>query len=275
MSHSAGSSDTREARLAAMYGEEDLGSFSLFSGDFINFGFWRGAPPDPERPITVEERTASQQDMYREVVGRLGAGPGDRLVEVGCGIGVGAALVMAEFGPASVTGVDLSPAQLERARRANAEALAGSGGRLAYRQGSAFALPEPDGGADGLYSVEAAQHFGELSGFAREAHRVLRPGGRLAVATFFTPGEHGADRLAELLETVGNGVDVVLPVAGFAADLEAAGFAGVGVEPIGGHVWRWFDAWIGQTEFAVSWGRNWLPAYEDGLIDYYIVTATA
>jgi hypothetical protein len=42
---------------------------------------------------------------------------------------------------------------------------------------------------------------------------------------------------------------------------------------LGEHVWHGFDAWIGQTEFRDSWGRNWLEAYNCGLIDYYLVRA--
>ncbi|WP_067973119.1 class I SAM-dependent methyltransferase [Nocardiopsis trehalosi] len=276
MPQSSGSPDTTRtpaALRAAMYGDGDLGSYSLFSGDFINYGYWPNTRPDPGRAITVEERTRSQQDLYREVMRRLGPEPGHRLLEVGCGIGVGAALVLDEYAPAAVTGVDLSADQLDRAARVNAGALAAHPERLSYVRGAADDLPFPDASFDRVYSVEAAQHFDDTAGFAREARRVLRPGGRLAVTTFFAQHERGAERVGALIETVRSGVDVVRPVAGFAADLGAAGFAEVRVEPIGEHVWRCFDAWVAQTEYRDGWGRNWLRAYDNGLVDYYVVTA--
>jgi hypothetical protein len=46
-----------------------------------------------------------------------------------------------------------------------------------------------------------------------------------------------------------------------------------GFESIGERVWHGFDAWMAQTEFKGSWGRNWLKAYHRGLIDYFLVTA--
>lgn len=55
--------------------------------------------------------------------------------------------------------------------------------------------------------------------------------------------------------------------------LGAAGFSGVAATSIGAHVWRTFDRWIAQTEYRDSWGRNWIPLVERGLVDYYLVTA--
>ncbi|MBB6171641.1 ubiquinone/menaquinone biosynthesis C-methylase UbiE [Nocardiopsis mwathae] len=269
------SSDERSALVSSMYGAQDLGSFSLFSGNFINYGYWSGDVLTGPGPITVEQRTRSQEEMYRVVVGRLGVGPDDVLLEVGCGIGVGTALVVREFGPAEVHGVDLSPDQLARAERTNAEVLREHPGRLSFHQGSALDLPWPDAAFTGVYSVEAAQHFGDLASFAREAHRVLRPGGRFALATFFSPDDQGPTRLAELIATVRDGIDVVHPIGSFTADLGAAGFTDVRAEPIGDHVWHGFDTWVSQTEYRDTWGRNWLPAYKEGWVDYYLVTATA
>lgn len=252
-----------------MYGEHDLSSLSIFSGSFINYGYWTGT--DPDRPITVEERTASQAEMYRRVVSLLEPGLGERLLELGSGIGVGAALVAHEFG-VIVTGVDRSDEQLERAREATAEAVAGLADRLSFRQGSVTDLPVDDNAVEGVYAVEMLQHVDDLAQVAREIHRVLRPGGRFATAGFFAPDEADSP-IAEMIETVASGVDVIRPVGEFAADLEAAGLADVRVASIGEHVWPHFDRWIAQTEHADSWGRNWLRCYENGWIDYYTVTA--
>jgi hypothetical protein len=81
------------------------------------------------------------------------------------------------------------------------------------------------------------------------------------------------DELRRLIETIDRGVDVVLTIDSFRDDLLEAGFVDVRVESLGEHVWRGFDAWMDQTEFKDSWGRNWLKAYNRGLIDYYLVTA--
>ncbi|MEU6247236.1 class I SAM-dependent methyltransferase [Glycomyces sp. NPDC047010] len=260
-----------QAKRDQMYGELDLGSLTLFSGSFINYGYWDAIAPD--RDITLAERTASQAELYRQVLARLPTPPGVELLELGCGIGVGTALVAREYA-AYTTGLDRSKAQLARAADVNAEALKILSGRLEFQEGSVTDLPFPDASFDGLYSVEALQHVDDLAEVAREAHRVLRPGGHFAAATFFTTGDAPADApLADLIETVASGIDVLHPVDAFAADLDAAGFAQVAVEPVGDHVWHQFDRWIAQTEYRNSWGRNWLRCYENGWIDYYILSA--
>jgi ubiquinone/menaquinone biosynthesis C-methylase UbiE len=259
-----------QAQRDLMYGQLDLGSLSIFSGSFINYGYWDAI--DPGRAITVEERTASQAELYRQVVARLEPHAREELLELGSGIGVGAALVAREFG-VRVSGLDRSDAQLARAAETNDFTLKEMPDRLSFHQGSVAAIPCGDGSFDGVYAVEMLQHVDDLAAVAREAHRVLRPGGRFATATFFAPDGAEQGPLADLLETVASGVDVVRPVGEFTADLTAAGFDEVTETSIGEHVWRQFDQWVAQTEYRDSWGRNWLRCYENGWVDYYLVTA--
>ncbi|MDN3239759.1 class I SAM-dependent methyltransferase [Glycomyces tritici] len=259
-----------QAQRDFMYGELDLGSLTIFSGSFINYGYWGELEPD--REITVEERTASQAELYRQVVSRLEPRAGARLLELGSGIGVGAALVAREF-DVSVTGLDRSSAQLARAGKANADTLEALRGRLSYHRGSVTEIPWNGESFDGVYAVEMLQHVDDLALVAREAHRVLAPGGRFATATFFAPDGADTAPVADLIETVASGVDVITPVGEFTAALTAAGFDGVTATPIGEQVWRQFDRWVAQTEYRDSWGRNWLRCYENGWIDYYLVTA--
>ncbi|MQY31750.1 class I SAM-dependent methyltransferase [Nocardia aurantia] len=263
--------DADASRRAIMYGSGDLSASKLFSGHFINFGYW---PHDvvPGR-ITLDQRTASQADLYREVLRRADIGGNDAVLEVGCGIGVGAALVLREFGPQRLVGLDLSDDQVARAERVNADVLAAQPGRLSFRQGSAFDMPFPREVFDSCISVEAAQHFEDLPGFASEVIRILKPGGRLTLTTFFTTADDSAQRLAPLIETIRNGVDVVTPIGSFAETLRTTGFEPVEVESIGEHVWHGYDAWMLHTGYENHWCRNWFRAYQDGRLDYYIVSA--
>jgi cyclopropane fatty-acyl-phospholipid synthase-like methyltransferase len=262
--------DTNGAsRRAAMYGDEDLSSFSLFSGNYINFGYWQDFTPGL---ISMDERTESQADLYRIVLRRLEISPTDVVLEIGCGIAAGTALALREFHPGAVYGLDLSQDQLDRATRANTELLAQQRDRFMLQQGSALELPYAHEHIDKCYSVEAAQHFEGLATFASEAYRVLRSGGRLAIATFFMTHTSAIDELRQSIETIDSGIDVVVAIDSFRDDLFKAGFADVRVDSIGEHVWWGFDAWMEQTEFKDSWNRNWLKAYHRGLIDYYLVT---
>jgi ubiquinone/menaquinone biosynthesis C-methylase UbiE len=175
----------------------------------------------------VGERTESQANLYRAVLRRLEVDPTDVALEVGCGIAVGAALALREFDPRAVHGLDLSQDQIDRATRANAELIAQQPNRLALQRGSALELPYAGETFDKCYSVEAAQHFEDLASCASETHRVLKPGGRLAATTFFTPHTAAVEELRRLIETIDSGVDVIFAIDVFRDDLLEVGFVDV------------------------------------------------
>ncbi|KUJ67141.1 methyltransferase [Streptomyces albus subsp. albus] len=264
-----------------VYGPADLSSIPAFAGGFINFGHWDGI--DLDRPLTVADRVRSQQQMYRQVLHTLtspGTGAAEtagRVLEVGCGLGRGCALAVEEFGFAEVTGMDIHPQQLERAARENRGLLAAHPARLAFRQGAAEQMPFEDGRFHAVYSVEAAQHFRDLTAFARETARVLRPGGRVVVVGFFPPQDSpgAAERLAGMLDSFASGLDLAHPLDALTGALRAAGLEAVRTESIGAKVWPGWDRWLVTTGYTDAWSRNFLTAYREGLLDYYRVTAGA
>jgi len=255
------------------YGPADLSGDPIFAGGFINFGYWRAI--DLGRPLGVQERIRSQEDLYRQVLDAAGLPSAPRLLEVGCGLGMGCVVALREYGPATVTGMDIHPEQLLRARRAHAGLLREEPGRLRFVQGAAERMPAEDCEFDAVISVEAAQHFPDLGAFAAETSRVLRPGGRVAVASFFTvddaPGR--PEELAGLLDTYANGLDIARPVQALTAAFTAAGLTGVRAESIGPHVWPGWDLWLSRWWAPETWPRNFRRAYEQRIIDYYVVTA--
>ncbi|MER6197254.1 methyltransferase domain-containing protein [Streptomyces sp. NPDC001586] len=255
------------------YGPADLSAVPVFAGGFINFGFWGSV--DLERPLSQGDRIRSEQDLYRHVLDAA-APAGGKAVEIGCGLGLGCALALDEYGPAAMTGVDIHPQQLQRAREANSAHLEARPHRLRFVLGAAESLPLGDAEFDSLFSVEAAQHFPDLSAFAREAARVLRPGGRVAVASFFTVdgAPSHAERLAGLLDSFASGLDIARPVSRLAEALGEAGFAEVEVASIGAQVWPGWDRWLARLWQPGTWPRNFLAAWEQQILDYYLVTAT-
>ncbi|MFD6344249.1 class I SAM-dependent methyltransferase [Streptomyces roseolus] len=262
------------AAVRETYGPADLSSVPVFAGGFINFGYWRSI--DLAGPISVDDRVRSQQDMYRHVLDSVGPLAGGRLLEVGCGLGVGCALALREYDPGHLTGMDIHPQQLDRARQANAALLEASPPKLRFVRGAAEDMPFGDGEFDRVYSVEAAQHFDDLIAFADETARVLAPGGRVAVASFFTPDgdpAHGA-RLAGLLDTYADGLDIARPVTLLAEAFTRAGLTDARAASIGPEVWEGWDRWLSDQWKPGTWPRNFLKAYQEGTLDYYVVTAT-
>jgi SAM-dependent methyltransferase len=107
---------------------------------------------------------------------------GQRVLDVGCGTGV-VAVTAARRG-AKVSGLDLTPALLERARQSASVASVD----IDFVEGDAEALPYPDASFDVVLS-QFGHIFAPRPAVAlQEMLRVLKAGGRIAFATW--PPEH-------------------------------------------------------------------------------------
>src|ERR1700730_342922 len=103
----------------------------------------------------------------------------DHVLDIGCGIGGPARWIAAKYG-CRITGVDLTPGFCEAARELNS--LTGLAGRINILHGSALAIPVPDASFDRAYSQAVLMNISDKLAFLREASRVLRPGGLLALS---------------------------------------------------------------------------------------------
>jgi len=265
--------DESAKRLTEIYGKDDLSANDAFAGGFINAGYWRDISSSGE--ITIDERTRSQQDLYRLVLSALEVDSTSQLLEVGCGRGLGSALALREYAPASVCAIDLHEAQIERAQHDNAALLVEVGDRLSYQTGSATEIPFADGQFDCIFSVEVAQHIRDTALFSHELRRVMRRGGRLSLVTFFANEAGRHEELVRLFPALSDGTDNAPCISVFFQQLNDAGFTKVCFEKIGQYVWQGWDSWLSQTAYHDKWPRNFLLAYQSGLLDYYIVTGIA
>ncbi len=106
--------------------------------------------------------------------------PGERVVDVGSGAGLDSLLGARMVGPTGqVIGVDMTPAMLNKARCAAAEAGMDN---VEFREGLAEALPVPDGWADVVISNGVFNLMPDKSSTLQELARVLKAGGRLQIA---------------------------------------------------------------------------------------------
>lgn len=261
----------KETSVSAMYDYDDLSACSLFAGHFINFGFWEQSVK--AGTISVAQRIDSQKNLYRFVIKKLGVVQEDNVLEIACGQGVGSALAMAEFHPKEMHAIDFSKAQIARAKKINSEAIQEYVGKIFFQEGSAEHIPYDSNSFEKIFSIEAAQHFESLDKFAEEAHRVLKPGGQLAIASFFGTSDKSHDSLCNMIQTIKDGIDKATPIYKLKETLKENGFTNIHIESIGKNVWHGFDQWTAQGDLKDSWTRNWYKGYEKGLIDYYLITA--
>lgn len=137
---------------------------------YLNLGYWVSAP---------KRLDEAGDDMARLVADAAGLGPDMDVLDVGFGFADQDILWTKEYCPSSIHGLNCSGVQVARAR----ERIAALGlqGRILLREGEATVLPYPDQSFDAVLALEAAFHFRTRGVFLREAHRVLRPGGRLVM----------------------------------------------------------------------------------------------
>jgi demethylmenaquinone methyltransferase/2-methoxy-6-polyprenyl-1,4-benzoquinol methylase len=121
--------------------------------------------------------TAGLDGRWRRLAAREVVWPGDRVLDACCGTGDLA--VEAERRGGRVVGLDFSARMLERARRKS--------GTIEWLQGDALALPFADGEFDAVTVGFGVRNLADLEGGLREAKRVLRPGGRIAVLEITRP----------------------------------------------------------------------------------------
>jgi MPBQ/MSBQ methyltransferase len=103
--------------------------------------------------------------------------PGSRVLDVGCGIGGSARILARDYG-LDVLGISISPAQIARATALTPA----SEPHCRFAVMDALDLSLAAGSFDAVWSVEACPHMPDKQRYANELLRVLRPGGRLAVA---------------------------------------------------------------------------------------------
>jgi len=159
--------------VATSYDEwtED-GILEFYWGEHIHLGHY-GSPP--QRKDFLETKSDFVHEMVRW--GGLDKLPSDTTVlDVGCGIGGSSRILAKDYGFA-VTGVTISPQQVQRARELTPEGL-----KAQFQVDDAMALSFPDASFDVVWSIEAGPHMPDKAVFARELLRVLKPGGILVVA---------------------------------------------------------------------------------------------
>jgi ubiquinone/menaquinone biosynthesis C-methylase UbiE len=148
-----------------------------------------GSGPELYERILVPSLFAPWAD---DLIKRAGITPGDGVLDVATGTGIVARKVADVLGPSgSITALDVSAEMLAVARKAAVT------GRIPIEwvEANALELPFPDGKFNVVFCQEALQFFPDRERAVREMHRVLSPGGRIALSSWRAP-EHNPYAIA-------------------------------------------------------------------------------
>lgn len=147
--------------------------------------------------------------------------PGEIVVDLGSGGGLDVFLAAQKVGQeGKAIGIDMTPAMIERAR-ANAEA--GGYSNVEFHLASIDAIPLPDASVDCVISNCVLNLVPDKPAVFREAARILKPGGRLAVSDIALKGDL-PEAIARSMAAYVGCIGGAIRISDYRAALLAAGF---------------------------------------------------
>ncbi len=155
---------------------------------------------------------------------------GETVVDLGCGGGLDVLLAAGKVGPTGkAIGIDMTPAMIARAQANAAKANQGQGyANVEFHLATIDRLPLPDASVDCVISNCVINLAPDKRAVFREIHRVLKPGGRMAVSDIALkqslPAEIGENMLAYIGCIAG-----AISISDYEMGLRDAGFGSVDI----------------------------------------------
>ena len=151
--------------------------YRLLWGQHIHHGLWE---PD-HGLVTGDSPLAAQIHLVNTLARKASIGKGQRVLDVGCGMGGSSIHLARELG-CDVTGVTLSPVQKTWAT--TSAAFSGVRRRTRFHCADAEKVEFAAGEFDTVWSIECTEHLFDKPAFFRKAATWLKPGGHMAICAW-------------------------------------------------------------------------------------------
>jgi ubiquinone/menaquinone biosynthesis C-methylase UbiE len=218
---------THEFTIERFYSRGALG-FETCHGGYLNFGLWEK---------NIGDYVKAAEALVRRLAEWARIDQASELLDVACGTGSEDVYLAQRFSPRRIVGLDATWVHVLLARRrAKRHALVD---HLHFYHGSATRLGFESSSFTHVLGIEGPIQFDTRESFFREALRILRPGGTLALADFGlcrTPSTL-IDQIYVLLARRGWKIPAAncQTIEGYRKGLESAGFREVEILRIGEH----------------------------------------
>lgn len=147
-------------------------------GRHVHWGFWE----NPQKANgSIDDFSKAADCLADKVIEAAHIKSGQALLDAGCGFGGTLDQINQQYHDMNLTGLNIDARQLQRARKL---VKARERNKLQFVEGNACKMPFEDASFDRVTAVECIFHFPSRLDFFKEASRVLRPKGNLALSDF-------------------------------------------------------------------------------------------
>jgi ubiquinone/menaquinone biosynthesis C-methylase UbiE len=155
----------------------DLDAIAAF-GRHIHWGYWE-VPTKADGSIA--DFGAAAESLSQRMINLAQIEPGMSILDAGCGFGGTIAIVNDRCSNLDLVGVNIDSQQVSRARE---EVKGRDNNRIQFICADACQLPLADNSCDRILAVECIFGFPSREKFFQQAHRVLKPGGKMVICDF-------------------------------------------------------------------------------------------